>query len=224
MWKSIENYEGYYEVSDTGKVRSLDRYVVNKTGNRKGVSRLLRGKTMKLSEAQARQNGQKGYLVVNLRKDNTSSVVPVHTLVARAFIPNPYGLPTVNHKDGDKHNNHASNLEWVTYADNNIHALQCGLRRPRGNKIGQYTIDGLLVSTYKSTCEASRKTGVSRGGISHCVNGRTNQSGGFVWRKISEGQTTIPTGSTQEDELPVEAQRPSSPKAEDIVCAVSNNG
>lgn len=204
MWKAIQDYEGYYDVSDTGEVRSVDRYIVDT----KGVHRLLRGKTMKKTEATGRE-GNSGYLVVNLRKENTARVVPVHTLVAKAFIQNPDNLPTVNHIDGNKHNNNVSNLEWATYSANNIHALQTGLRKPRGNEVCQYSPDGRLIATYKSTCEAARATGLSRGGISHCVNGRTNQSGGFIWRKLSESQTTIPQGSTQEDELPAEAQRPS---------------
>lgn len=201
MWKAIEGYEGYYEISDSGEVRSLDRDVANTRGNHVGLKRHLRGAPMKLSISL-------GYYVVNLRKNRTSHVVPVHILVAKTFIPNPNNMPVINHKDGNKLNNHVSNLEWVTYAENNIHALRMGLRQPRGNPIMQFRLDGTYVATYKSTLEAERQTGFSHGAMSHCLNGRTKTSFGYIWVKQSESQTTIPQGSTQEDELPAEAQRP----------------
>ena len=183
MWKAIRGYEGYYEVSDLGEVRSLDRVVTEKSGKHQGKRRFLKGSNMKLTESKGNNRNQ-GYYVVNLHKDHKTQVIPVHILVARTFIPNPDNLPTVNHKDGNKHNNFASNLEWVSYADNNIHALHTGLRKPRGNVIMQYTVDGKYVATYKSACEAARVTGFSRGAISHCLNGRTKISCGYVWIKV----------------------------------------
>ena len=221
MWKPVKNYEGYYEVSDSGEVRSMDRFVETKTGRQKGMKRMLLGNVMKQTESVGKTR-ESGYLVVNLRKDHTSKVVCVHHLVAETFIPNPDNLPTINHIDGNKHNHRVENLEWASYSENNIHALSTGLRRPRGNKIVQYDLENNLIRTYRSTCEAARITGVSRGGISHCLNGRSETSGGFIWRK-SESPTTIPKGSTQEDELPAEAQRPSE-RMEDIVCPVRNDG
>lgn len=203
MWKQIEGYEGYYEVSDSGDVRSVDRYITDSTGK----VRFLRGSIMKLSE-QKNKNRRDGYLVVNLHKNHTMNVTPVHILVANAFIPNTNNMPVVNHKDGNKHNNNVSNLEWCSYADNNIHALNCGLRSPRGVAINQYTTTGEYVGSYKSVTEAARRTGFSRGAISHCIHGRTSSSFGYIWKLQSESQTTIPKGSTQEDELPAEAQRP----------------
>lgn len=203
MWKQIVGYEGYYEVSDAGEVRSVDRFVTSSNG----VTRFLNGAPMKLTKSVGK-NRKDGYFVVNLRKNHTSWVVPVHILVATAFIPNPDNLPTVNHKDGNKRNNRSSNLEWASYGENNEHALVHGLRSPRGNAIDQFTLDGEYIASYRSSMEAERATGCSHGAISHCLNGRTKQAFGFVWKKQSESQTTIPTGSTREDELPVEAQRP----------------
>lgn len=202
MWKSINGYEGYYEISDSGAVRSLSRYVTENTGKHTGKLRLLKGAEMKLTKSPS------GYYVVNLHKNHVSRVAPVHVLVAEAFIPNPGHKETVNHIDGNKENNNASNLEWATYGENNIHALENKLREPRGTAIQQYTMDGKLVACYRSVTEAARVNGFSRGGISHCVNNRTSSSSGYVWRKQSESQTTIPHGSTWEDELPMEAQRP----------------
>lgn len=196
-WRSIQGFEGYYEVSDEGRVRSVDRDLLCADG----VTYHRKGHAMKLSL------GASGYLVVNLRKYGQSNVKPVHKLVALAFIPNPNNYPVVNHIDGDKTNNNVSNLEWTTYSGNNTHALRNGLRSPRGNTIAQLRDDGSVVGIYRSTCEAARKTGISIGSISHCLNGRTHHAGGYVWKKVLEDVTTIPTGSTPEDELPVEVQR-----------------
>ena len=206
MWKEIEGYEGYYEVSDDGQVRSLDRYVADIKGKQTGKRRFLRGAVMKQSVSTGRDHNS--YYVVNLHRDHTSKVMLVHMLVARAFIPNPNNLPTVNHIDGNKHNNCVSNLEWASFSDNNTHALETGLRNPRGNAVAQYSLSGKLVRKFRSASEASRVTGISRGMISHCLNGRNKTASGFVWKKLSESQTTIPQGSTQDDELPAEAQRP----------------
>ena len=200
-WKPIEGYEGYYEVSDMGVVRSLDRVIVDKNG----VSYRKRGRIMKQTRSKVRDNN--GYLVVNLRRNHTSYVACVRKLVAMAFIPNPKNLPTVNHKNGDKTNNEASNLEWASYSENNKHALEFGLRKPRGNAVDQYSLDGVRLKRYPSGAVAARETGVSYGMISHCLNGYSAAAGGFVWKNVSEGQTTIPAGSTPEDELPAEAQK-----------------
>lgn len=111
--------------------------------------------------------------------------------MATAFIDNPNNLPTVNHIDGDKSNNCASNLEWASYADNNIHALRTGLREPRGTSVIQKEINGREISWFRSVCEASKVTGIGRSLISHCINGRIDSAGGFIWEKVSEGVTTI---------------------------------
>ena len=184
LWKPISGYEGYYEVSDTGEIRSVDRIIFDVNEN----ARHLSGKPMKLTKSKGRNDD--GYYVVNLRNGG-SKVIPVHILVAKEFVPNPNMLPTVNHIDGDKSNNHAWNLEWVSYRDNNIHALNHGLRHPRGTNIVQKDLSGFVVSYFRSVCEASRLTGIGRSLISHCVNNRINYAGGFMWEKLSEGVTTI---------------------------------
>lgn len=202
-WKWINGYEGYYQVSDSGLVRSVDRVVHAKDG----VDYKLRGHIMKQSIRKG--NREDGYFVVNLRKNGKGTVFQVHRLVAEAFIPNPENLPTVNHKDGEKTNNHVSNLEWASYGENNVHALKHGLRRPRGNRVLQYSVDGEFLNEYISGAQAARDLGISYGMISHCLNGRARTAGGFVWTKMLEGQTTIPDGSTPEDELLAEAQKES---------------
>lgn len=198
MWKSVVGYEGFYEVSDDGLVRSIDRHIVC----RDGTVIFRKGKMLSIVENQHRDDG---YCVVNLRKPGSSKTQSVHVLVANAFIPNPNHFPTVNHKDGNKKKNHVDNLEWATYGENNVHALHNGLRHPRGNPVAQLK-DGILINKYKSMIEASRQTGISYGMISHCIHGRSKSAGGYEWKPYSEGVTTIPNGSTPEDELPAEAQ------------------
>lgn len=206
QWKAIEGYEGYYEVSDNGCVRSLDRVIPDSAhGTRK-----IHGRVMKLTKSYGRNDD--GYLVVNLRKEYTTKVVPVHRLVAIAFIPNPNNFPTVNHRDGNKGNNCADNLEWVTYSDNNAHALRTGLRSPRGNMIAQYDMSNKIIGIFRSACEASRLTGISRGMISHCLNHRAKLAGGYMWKKIEKCNDYLGDESTTENELLLEEQERGIPK------------
>lgn len=104
-WRPIYGYEGLYEVSSYGRVRSLDRYEVNNLG----YKRLLKGKILSPGIR------KDGYFVVSLR----NKMFRVHRLVAQAFIPNPDELPQVNHKDEDKSNNNVDNLEWCDSKYNN---------------------------------------------------------------------------------------------------------
>lgn len=119
-WKAVEGYEGKYEVSSCGEVRSLRRAV-----NSKGAAtqRMTGGKLMRLTTMTA------GYLYVNFSVDGRRRMHAVHRLVAAAFIgPIAQGM-TVNHKDGIKSNNTAENLEIVSHAANLEHAVGIGLRR-----------------------------------------------------------------------------------------------
>lgn len=118
MWKDIPGYEGYYQVSNFGQVRSVDRERIDKLGRRLHV----KGKVRKLATS------QDGYLEVDLNCNGIVKYMRVHRLVAITFIPNPENKPEVNHKDGDKKNNRMSNLEWVTTTENIRHAIQTGLK------------------------------------------------------------------------------------------------
>lgn len=198
-WKPVVGYEDSYEVSNYGRVRSVDRIIVDKNG----VESFHRGFMKKQTDNKVR--GKAGYLVVRLLSNGVGITRVVHRLVAEAFIPNENNLPTVNHIDGNKQNNHVDNLEWVSFADNNIHALHTNLRSPRGTPIRQLSVDGKVLGEYKSTYEASRQTGVGICSISNVLNGRTKTGGGFRWERISQGVTTIHNRSTAGDELPSEA-------------------
>lgn len=111
IWKSVVGYEGSYEVSNLGRVRSLDRVLVNTLG----ISRRAKGRILK------QQSCSNVYLFVCLGKNNPKLL---HRLVAISFLPNEKNLPQVNHIDGDKTNNCVSNLEWVSCSENHKHSYK----------------------------------------------------------------------------------------------------
>lgn len=104
IWKDIKGYKGWYQVSNIGRVKSLDRKIIDSMGRIYSY----KGKLLKLSLT------HDGYLYVSLAKNGNARSRTINNLVAEAFIPNPSNLPEVNHKDEDKLNNKVSNLEWCT--------------------------------------------------------------------------------------------------------------
>lgn len=104
IWKDIEGYEGYYQVSSFGRVRSVDRH------DSRGYFR--KGRLMATKDANT------GYKVISLSKNAISKHYQIHRLVAIAFIPNPNNFPIINHKDENPKNNYANNLEWCDYKYN----------------------------------------------------------------------------------------------------------
>lgn len=123
VWKDIEGYEGYYQVSDLGRVKAFSRLVGHPNG---GLKRLPE-KIMNMNPSKS------GYIHVNLR-GRGRKVFSIHRLVALHFIPNPENKPEVNHKDGVKTNNHKSNLEWSTNQENITHSWETGLNNHFGEK------------------------------------------------------------------------------------------
>lgn len=160
-WQPVEGYEGIYEVSDLGRVRSFRN---NRYGLRK-EPKIIRG--------------QKGrhYITVALCKDGFVKTAYIHRLVAEAFNCNPECLPVVNHKDGNKLNNRADNLEWCTHEENMHHAST--------NDIGGFGRRKVVCvengAVYKSITDAAQKTGVSRRAISNCLCGRCKTAGKKHW-------------------------------------------
>lgn len=171
VWKDIKDYEGLYQVSNLGNVRSLDREVKDTTKNR---IQHIKGKILKLTD-----NG-KGYKLVFLNKDRNRENKYVHRLVAETFIPNPNNLKEVNHKNLNKNDNSVHNLEWITSIDNKRHYRQTEiskinnlkaketLRKNYGEKtkkatsyiIYAYTQDNLIIK------EISKQTGIGQAKIS----------------------------------------------------------
>ena len=176
-WRPVVGYEGLYEVSNMGRVKSLERMKWDNGGCCKVPERILK----------ARKVGG-GYLKVNLYKDGKSKSCRIHRLVAEAFIPNPDGLPVINHKDENPKNNNVDNLEWCSYSYNNTYngkAKKIGKKQrndPNRSKpvIAIHKVSGLILE-FPSIKEASRQLGISKGNICYCCKGKYKSIGGFYW-------------------------------------------
>ena len=127
IWKDIKNYEGFYQVSSLGRIRSLDRTICQKSKYGTTMIKKYKGKII------APQTQQSKYYVVYLIKQRERRRLYVHKLVADAFIPNPLNKKEINHKDCDKYNNNVTNLEWVTRKENLEHAVRSGLTGKQRN-------------------------------------------------------------------------------------------
>lgn len=112
IWKDIDEYEGLYQISDLGRVKSLKTRVLNRGGSYREVSI----KILKLGL------DKDGYCLIGLTKNGKYSTKKVHRLVCQAFHPNPENLPLVNHKDEDKSNNRKNNVEWCTHRYNSVYS------------------------------------------------------------------------------------------------------
>lgn len=162
VWKPIEGYESLYEVSNTGKIRSLcGRY-----GKNKILKQCI---------------GSRGYLLVTLCDRKSQKTVNVHRIVAEAFLPNPDNLPCVNHKDENRKNNNVENLEWCSYYHNNIYGSRLTKSAMKRSKPVRCIETGLI---YAGGCAAQRATGIRQGDISACCRGVRKSAGGFHWEFV----------------------------------------
>ena len=157
-WKDIEGYEGIYQVSNLGRVKSLEAGLLVKNG-------YYRTKKESILSQYLCHNG---YLAICLRLNKKTKRFLVHRLVGAAFIQNPDEKPTINHKNGNKQKNCIENLEWSTYSENLSHALETGLRKPKKNVLSEF--QALAAITFMSTrkrCGASisREFNVSKSTI-----------------------------------------------------------
>ena len=191
QWLPIEGYEDLYQVSNLGRVKSLERKITYRNSLKTVKERILKQAT------------KKGYQQVCLCKDGNIKWFSVHRLVANAFIDNPNNYEQVNHKDENKCNNHVSNLEWcnrkynINYGTRNErhsksmigkfsgknHPLygKLGKDNPNSKQIIQLTLGGEVINTWGGTREIQRKLGYNQSSICKCCKGKQKTSNGYKW-------------------------------------------
>lgn len=168
-WKDIEGYEGLYQVSNFGRVRSLGN-----RSNHKDIKYLT-------------PSGQR-YKKVKLYKNSKCKTFVIHRLVAKAFIPNEFNKKEVNHIDGNKDNNNVSNLEWTTREENHFHKCVNGLNSTKEAteknkiKIVQINSNGETINEFESISEASRKLNLSAANICNVCKGKLKNTKGYIFR------------------------------------------
>jgi hypothetical protein len=198
-WKPIKNFEGWYEVSNHGRVRSVTRDMTQKGNGGSEFTYTREGKYLKPTLT------NKGYLKVMLNIHSKKYQFSVHRIVAEHFVPNPYDKPQVNHRDTNKLNNYEWNLEWVTNAENMEHAIQNDLIKTTfGEQRSNAKLTENDVRYIKTHYEKGRgkmnsnyfakRYGVHKTTIQQIINGKK-------WKHIQvEGVTTIentPTGGSE---------------------------
>ena len=176
IWKPIVGYEGLYEVSNKGRVRSLPRI----THYDAGYEKRNNGKILTPSKASKYKTCD--YYRVSLSKGNKAKSVPVHRLVAEHFVQKKDGCNFVNHIDGNKHNNAAENLEWVTPQGNKLHAVYTGIDVPNYGIKRVYCVTNGEV--YPSASFAAKKLGLIDSSVAKVCRGRYKHTGGMVFRYV----------------------------------------
>lgn len=179
IWKDIEGYEGLYQISNFGRVKSLSR--LNHCGH-KG------SKPLRINEyIRKPQITPKGYLNIKLSKDGVSTSYQIHRLVGQAFIPNPNNLPQINHIDEVKTNNIVNNLEWCTNLQNARHG---DVIERRGNSIKRPILEFNMIGEFVGKHDSSTNVAVARGhgtnGIYRCCNGYQKTAYGSIWRYVDD--------------------------------------
>lgn len=182
VWKDIDGFEGLYQVSNYGRVKSLNY-------NRSGKEQILKPKT-----------APNGYLHVCLYSKNKRKYITIHRLVAQMFLDNPNNLPCINHKSEDKTDNSVNNIEYCDYKYNNNYGkhnekvvkantenchykkLSNLLRKLKSKKVKQYNLkNGDLIKIWESTRQVERETGFDNSHISACCNHKLKTAYGFRW-------------------------------------------
>ena len=174
-WRDVVGYEGRYQVSSMGRVKSLERKFIDKIGRERYVKECF------LKPGADRG----GYLRVGLCDGEKRKTFKVHRLVCEAFHENPDNKPQVNHINEIKTDNRASNLEWATARENsNFGTRTERLGKAQSKPVGQYTLDGDLVKAWQSVNEVQRQTGFSQGNVSEVANGNRKTAYGFIWKYV----------------------------------------
>lgn len=181
IWKDIPGYEGLYQVSNCGNVRSLDRIIKCKNGK-------IRGYPGVLLKQDSTKDGHKRCRLCNQGCDKHFFV---HRLVASAFIENPNNFPIVNHKDENPSNNSVNNLEWCTGKYNvnygtsierrTLHTDYQRIRKNQRKQVAQYDLEGNLIKIWSSRKECT-EAGFTGTAITRCAQGKRKKHKGYIWK------------------------------------------
>lgn len=166
IWKPIVGYEGLYEVSNLGNVKSLN------------------WKNTKEEKCLYLKKHNKGYLQVELVKNKNKKMVLVHRIVAETFLENLSNKPQINHKDYNRSNNNVENLEWCTNSENMKHSALRKKSKPikRNEKIIQYDFNGNIIKTWENCIAIKSKYKYNQTSIFECCEGKRKTAYGFIWR------------------------------------------
>lgn len=163
-WKDIVGYEGLYQISSLGRVKSLNYRKSGEEGIRKPIK------------------DKDGYITIMLYKNRNKKIFKVHRLVASAFIPNPNNLPQVNHLDENKLNNCATNLEFCDAKYNlNFGTRNERVARANSKSVNQYSLSGDFIKQYPSAQQVQRELGFDNSHISRCCRGELKTAYKFKW-------------------------------------------
>lgn len=175
-WKDIKGYEGLYQCSNNGNIRSLDRYVYDNSGKKQ-----FRNGQMIIPRL-----NKNGYLQFALNKEAKRKMVYVHIIIANTFLDNQDKFETVNHKDGNKLNNCVENLEWCSYSNNNLHSYRTLNRKisaEGGASKPVYIIDTLNKSLqyFKSITDTSASIKLSHTQINRYIHSNKKWKGRYIF-------------------------------------------
>lgn len=168
IWRDVVGYEGSYIVSNTGIVKSVDRFNIK--------NQYIKGKELTL------QTNHGGYITAAMYKNGKVKVKFVHRIVAEAFIHNPDNKPYVNHLDETRDNNNVDNLEWVTHEEN----INYGTRTKKAAAARSLAIIARgngIVKKFSSTKSAAKELGISQGNLSMVLNGKRKHTHGFTFER-----------------------------------------
>lgn len=227
IWKDVVGFEGRYMVSNTGIIKSLQRTVSNSPT----TSRLVKERVM------SHQDNGKGYCVVNLSKNGKVRKEYVHRIVAKAFIDNPESYNEINHKDENKQNNSATNLEWCTssynkrygtYIERIVASRNISRKGSYEKPVYKYDGDGSFLFEYKSIADAARKTGISEENIRSVIRRKTKSAGGFQWSRTNHSnpppyrnEKMVKVTSYTKDGMCIKTYKSASEAAKDTGCNIS---
>lgn len=189
IWKDIKGFEGLYQISNYGNIKSLERTFEYIGKNQFGEFKTIKKHKEMIIKQSINGNG---YYQVCLRKENIKKNLLVHRLIAEAFIDNPDNKPTINHIDGNRLNNSINNLEWATMLEQQIHRVyylghkniigeKCRNARIQQQKRKVKRSDGIIFDSIK---EAANGNESLRKNINKCVRGHQKTAGGYSWQYV----------------------------------------